>query len=313
MVNNKVSSKYVILSLLRQRLGDVLSGQFLADELGVSRVAVWKAIQSLQEAGYGIASRGKGPSAGYVLEEDLSDSLYPWEFGSMYKEFKHFKTTVSTMDEARVQAVQNTSVSIITADKQTNGRGRFDHKWVTTENGLSFTLVTRPVVSVGYYNRSSALSQIALVRVFEKFSARKFFVRWPNDVWSEEGKVAGILTDVQGTGDILSWVNVGIGINLSLKPSVAKSDSVFKTRSHKIPTRKEMLLEFLQEFKTLSGDCNKDPSLISRLWNSHCIDIGKNMGVKGKSGSYVFNGINNWAWALCDNMVFPPGEMRFIK
>lgn len=313
VVNNKFSTKYLVLNFLRNKPGDSVSGQLLADELGISRVAVWKAVQSLQEAGYGICAQGKGPSSGYALLQDLVDSLYPWEFGEMQHQFKHFKTTDSTMDEARLLAVQDSIVSIITADEQTKGRGRLDHNWVTARNSLSFTLITRPSFSLGFYNRLCALSQIALVRVFEKFSGRQFFVRWPNDVWSADGKAAGILTDVQGTGDILSWVNLGIGINISSKPDVAKSDAVFNNCTEPLPSRKELLLEFLKDFKRLEKECSINPSLMVELWNTLCPDIGKKMKVKGKTESYEFKGINSWAWAQCENTVFPPGDIRFVK
>jgi len=312
VVNNKFSTKYLVLNFLRNKPGDSVSGQLLADELGISRVAVWKAVQSLQEAGYGICAQGKGPSSGYALLQDLVDSLYPWEFGEMQHQFKHFKTTDSTMDEARLLAVQDSIVSIITADEQTKGRGRLDHNWVTVQNSLSFTLITRPSISLGFYNRLCALSQIALVRVFEKFSGRHFFVRWPNDVWSEDGKAAGILSDVQGTGDILAWVNLGIGINISSKPNIAKTDAVFDSTG-RIPARKELLLEFLREFKKIEKESSINPSLMVNLWNDLCPDIGKKMRVKGKTEMYEFNGLNNWAWAQCENTVFPPGDIRFVK
>ena len=97
------------------------------------------------------------------------------------------------------------------------------------------------------------------------------------DVWSEDGKAAGILSDVQGTGDILAWVNLGIGINISSKPNIAKTDAVFDSTA-RIPARKELLLGFLREFKKLEKESTLDSSLIVRLWNNLCPDIGKNEG-----------------------------------
>lgn len=131
-------------------------------------------------------------------------------------------------------------------------------------------------------------------------------------MWSEDGKAAGILSDVQGTGDILAWVNLGIGINISSKPNIAKTDAVFDSTA-RIPARKELLLEFLREFKKLEKESSINPSLMVNLWNNLCPDIGKKMRVKGKTEMYEFNGINNWAWAQCENTVFPPGDIRFVK
>lgn len=313
MVNNNVSTKYAILNILRNTKGSVVSGQMLAGELGVSRVSIWKAVQSLQESGYGIAAQGKGSSAGYALLKDEADSLYPWEFAELQAQFKHFKSTTSTMDEARILAVQNSKVSIVTADEQTKGRGRLDHEWVSTPQSLSFTLITRPAASLGSYNRLCALAQVALVHVFEKISGKKYFVRWPNDIWSQEGKVAGILTDVQGTGDSITWVNLGIGINTVTIPRIEKTDALFfHSASNQVP-RRTILLDFLKEVKKLEKETAENPDLLVKLWNGSCPDVGQKMQIKGSSGHRTFNGINTWAWAQCDDGCFPPGDIRFSK
>ena len=77
MGNKNLSTKYVVLKILREAKLPV-SGEEAAKLAGISRVSVWKAIQSLQLSGYGISST----RAGYFLEEDLKDSLFPWEFGA---------------------------------------------------------------------------------------------------------------------------------------------------------------------------------------------------------------------------------------
>ncbi len=96
MGNDTLSTKYKVLEVLRANSGPV-SGEAIASEKGVSRVSVWKAVQALQAAGYGISSAKDG----YCLTKDLKDSLYPWEFGAQESLFEHFSETESTMNEAR--------------------------------------------------------------------------------------------------------------------------------------------------------------------------------------------------------------------
>ena len=119
MGNKNLSTKYVILKILREANAPV-SGEEAAKLADISRVSVWKAIQSLQASGYGISST----RAGYFLEKDLKDSLFPWEFGAEEELFFHFPETESTMTEARKIAQENSfskKMEIITADKQTTG------------------------------------------------------------------------------------------------------------------------------------------------------------------------------------------------
>lgn len=102
MGNKNLSTKYVILKILREANAPV-SGEEAAKLADISRVSVWKAIQSLQASGYGISST----RAGYFLEKDLKDSLFPWEFGAEEELFFHFPETESTMTEARKIAQEN--------------------------------------------------------------------------------------------------------------------------------------------------------------------------------------------------------------
>ena len=99
MVNEKTSTKSKILEILRNSSNPV-TGDIIAGETGVSRVAVWKAVQSLQNSGYDIQSNRNG----YVLSKDLEDSLYPWEFGKGESSFSHFTETDSTMIRGRIAA-----------------------------------------------------------------------------------------------------------------------------------------------------------------------------------------------------------------
>ena len=98
MVNEKESLKHKVLTILRESSG-IVSGVELSNATGRSRVAVWKTVQGLQEAGYGIEVSRKG----YRLVNDLADSIYPWEFGADEAMFTHFASTGSTMAEARLR------------------------------------------------------------------------------------------------------------------------------------------------------------------------------------------------------------------
>ncbi|MFA6938489.1 MAG: biotin--[acetyl-CoA-carboxylase] ligase [Treponema sp.] len=315
MVNNTLSTKYKILELLRNSSGN-MSGESIAIKTGVSRVSVWKAVQSLQEAGYGISSTKNG----YCLENDLQDSLYPWEFGEDENQFIHFAQTKSTMIEAHRIAEEDSSNScskIITSDKQTEGQGHNNHKWVTTKGSLAYTVITHNKLSVSESHRITMASQIALANVLTKIDQRKFYVRWPNDVWSEKGKVAGVLDELSASGSLCRWINLGVGVNLTKNPSIASTDFVCSNK--KSFTRKEVLSLFLKEFNVQEKIATENSSELANEWDKLCFDKKKEVRLSSNGKKYIFKGIDNYGWIKLssnesnEKIVLPPGTDSFIK
>ena len=296
MANKKLSSKAQILTILRAASSPV-SGETIASEVGISRVSVWKAMQSLQAAGYQIAS-GK---SGYSLEQDLKDSLFPWEFGAQESLFCHFTEIPSTMSEAR-KIVQSSPVQsklqVVTADRQTQGQGQNDRKWVTTQGSLACTLITRTRIPVAMSFRLVMASEVALVNVLHEVSGKQFFVRWPNDIWSDEGKVAGVLDDLCATGSVCSWFNLGLGLNLTEHPKISKTDCVF----HASPavSRRDVLVAFCREFNEQQKVAFSPDASLATRWNALCFDLGKTVHLSSCKKEAVFEGIDGWGFALLD-------------
>ena len=317
MGNEKTSTKYKILQSLRQAK-KTLSGESLAREHEISRTSVWKAVQALQEAGYKIESMGSG----YVLSQDLKDSIFPFEFGSEEKYFTHFTSTESTMLQARKIAEQEEDFKsdfpfrIVTADVQTKGRGQNGKSWKTTKGSLAFTLVTKEKLPVHLSNRFVVAAQIALCTSLNKLSNKNFFLRWPNDIWTKDGKVAGILNELFATGFMCSWQNLGIGVNISSAPKLEKADCILDSTEN--TSRKDLLLSFCKEFKNLLQEVKKQDSLLCQHWNSLCMDTGKKIQVKQGGSTYTFNGINAYGMGLLssdkqEEKFLIPGSDSYIK
>ncbi|HAK68861.1 MAG TPA: biotin--[acetyl-CoA-carboxylase] ligase [Treponema sp.] len=315
MGNETTSTKYKILKLLRDSSGP-LSGENAAKALGISRTSVWKAVQSLQDAGYGIEST----ASGYMLAQDLDDSIFPCEFGEEEKYFTYFKSTESTMIQARKIAQGKHSVSsepefrIVTADEQTKGRGKGNRVWKTTKGSLAFTLVTSDKKPHFLSERMVMASQIALCESLRRISDKKFFLRWPNDVWTEDGKVAGILDELFSTGSMCSWQNLGIGINIHSAPHIEKTDRVLDNSKPGI--RREILRNFCMDFSRLKKTALSEDDSLSRLWNSLCMDYQKEVKTK-KSGTFVFAGINAYGCGILKSehgcKILVPGSDSYVK
>lgn len=294
MGNEKYSTKYLVLQMLRQS-AHPLSGEEIARHCNVSRTSVWKAVKALNEAGYVI----KAEPLGYVLDSDLKDSIYPWEFGKKEKLFSHFPLTQSTMIQARKIAEQGDfkeSFQIVTADRQTDGRGQKGRSWKTTDGSLAFTLVTNPKLPVMLSQRTVMACQIALVNALKEVSPRSFYLRWPNDIWSEKGKVAGILEESFSVAGISKWQNVGIGVNIFSSPNMQKTDSIFQTKSEGM--RKKIIASFCAQFNSLSKEVTEQSSSLEKKWNSLCADVGKKIFLKEKNTSALFKGIDSYGRAI---------------
>lgn len=312
MVNEKSSTKSKILEILRISENPV-NGDTLAKEAGVSRVAVWKAVQTLQQSGYEISSN----RSGYCLEKDLTDSLFPWEFGTEENLYSHFIKTDSTMTQAReiAESCKNHDLRIVTADVQTAGKGHMDHKWTTTRGSIACTVVTKEAIPAAESHRLIMCSQLALAKVLAKHSKRPMYIRWPNDIWTDSGKIGGILDDVSSTGGLTNWLNLGIGINLSQRPKLENTDCVFPFG--KSASRKEIMQDFIEQFRMDMQQALKDTDDLAKEWNSFCPDIGKKMQLKNSACKFTFKGINGYGWAITENKgqekLFPPSTISLIK
>jgi len=239
MVNEAKSptTRARILGILRNSRRPV-SGELVASALGISRVAVWKSIQSLNANGYRIEPTGTG----YRLAADRNDSICPWEFGADENRFRHWEATDSTMDRAREAALAGAETGlVVTAESQSAGRGTGAKKWESVPGGLFFTVLTRPSVNTAYAHRQVLAAQTALSRAVAKCTGKAALPLWPNDLLFDGGKAGGILAETLSTGGTISWLNLGIGLNTGTRPSLPGSSA--------IPAgRKDLLGAFLAEF-----------------------------------------------------------------
>jgi BirA family transcriptional regulator, biotin operon repressor / biotin---[acetyl-CoA-carboxylase] ligase len=243
-----LSSKARLLALLREKYGERVSGSHLAKEMGVSRVAVWKTVQALVQAGYSIETGDNG----YLLSpKNEKDFLYPWEFGGKEKLFFHYMNTGSTMDRAREQALRGAAGgSVFTAEKQTSGRGRSGRTWISRQGGLFFTMLERPRLAIADYSLLSLVTQIAVARVVSSVCGKKAYLRWPNDVYINRQKVAGVTTEISGEGDLISWLSCGVGVNINNPVPSGKAVSCAEITGHPL-SRRLTLISILDEIENV--------------------------------------------------------------
>jgi len=279
---NTMSTRAALLITLREKAGQPVSGSALARDLGVSRVAVWKGIQALTGAGYPI----KTQAAGYTLDpETANDFLYPWEFGEQESLFRHFDSTDSTMDRAREYAERGLAGgTIITAEKQSAGRGRNGGIWASRQGGLFCTILERPGIALADYCLPAMLFQIAAARALGIICGKPVWLRWPNDLYIGKRKIAGVMTELAGEGDLINWLAIGIGVNVNNAVPSEKAVSCADIIGHTV-SRREVLLKIMSEAEQLKQRAHSETAyaqgnrLLAAEWNALADCMGAKVAV----------------------------------
>ena len=262
-----------ILKILRGE-NDVVSGETLSSQLGVSRVSVWKHIKRLREVGYHIQATPKG----YRLIS-AHDSLYPWEFGDRESKIHYFDEVTSTMDVARNLARNDCpDFSVVIAGHQKKGRGRLKRTWFSSEGGLYFTIILRPHIPPALSSRVNFAASMILALTLRRMFKIDAVVKWPNDILVHGRKVAGLLSEMEAESDIITYINIGIGLNVNNDPTPREpmATSLKKILGRNI-ARKQLLSEFLDHFDNRLNNRALD-NVISE-WKSCTMTIGRHVKI----------------------------------
>lgn len=265
--------KCQIVTIL-SRSGEVVSGQTLSKQLGISRVAVWKHIQGLIQSGTPVVSSPKG----YRLNPD-PDSLCAWGWGSRQDRVHFFPETASTMDDAMVLARRGCpEFSVVVAQRQARGRGRMQRTWLSEDGGLYFTVVLRPLLSVmqaGLVSLAAAIDMAGLLRTAYQVDAR---LKWPNDILVDRRKICGVLSQMEAEGDRVDHINIGMGLNVNNTPQTREPSAVsLKALTGRSLPRREILIAFLDMFQ--KRILTFDPVAVVDQWRSVNVTLGRRVRV----------------------------------
>src|SRR5271154_1687191 len=217
-----------ILSALRENVGGV-SGAQLAEQLGISRAAVWARIEELRRVGYEIQA---GPHFGYRLigspdvlhADDLLSRLGKTKI--IGRDIQVFEQTTSTNDVVEKLARDGVKEGVVVfAESQTKGRGRLGRKWISPgHKGLWFSVLLRPELRPQEATQLTVASATALRRAIQAETGLQPEIKWPNDILIGGKKVAGILTELSAELDKVRYVILGIGIDVNLDANEFPAD-----------------------------------------------------------------------------------------
>jgi BirA family biotin operon repressor/biotin-[acetyl-CoA-carboxylase] ligase len=126
------------------------------------------------------------------------------------------ESTTSTLDVAhRIAAEGAPAGTLIIANEQTAGRGRGGKAWQSSPGaGIWLTLVERPAESSGLGVLSLRVG-LAAAEALDRFATEPIRLKWPNDLYAERGKLAGILVEARWRDQAVEWIAIGLGVNVT--------------------------------------------------------------------------------------------------
>ena len=296
-----MKTKEAVLLYLQEHTGEPISGEIMALALNKSRTSIWKAIQSLKKEGYAIES---STNKGYTLSENndvLSEQQITQELIQQYHPIdwiiQTMESTTSTNDLAKLYANQNsTTPAIFISEEQTAGRGRLGRKFVSpSKTGLYISLCLFPTVALEDLSLITCATAIACVETIEQLTGKSLDIKWVNDLFYQEKKVGGILTEVISDFESqqVQALIVGIGINLIDSPQSFPEElhsivgSIFSSKEEYNDSsfnRNHFIAQFLEKWTFYYQNLSKREFIST--YKEHSNVIGKFVNVFEGSQTY---------------------------
>jgi BirA family biotin operon repressor/biotin-[acetyl-CoA-carboxylase] ligase len=284
-----VTTDAKILSALRAS-PDGVSGAQLAEQLAISRAAIWARIEELRRVGFNIEA---GPHFGYRLVDEpdalLADDLISrlGDTKVIGRDIQVFEQTTSTNDVAEKLARDGVKEGVVVfAESQTKGRGRLGRVWMSpTRKGLWFSVLLRPNFHPQETTQLTVISATALRRAFKTVAGVSAEIKWPNDLLLNGKKTAGILTEMSAELDRVRHVILGIGVDVNqdaseFPPELQDVATSLRLASGTEISRAELAVEILRELDADYARISAGKfSQVADEWEEACVTIGKNVTV----------------------------------
>ena len=279
-----------IIEILLDR-AEPVSGSSLGETLGISRTAVWKAVQKLIRLGYGIEAE---PRRGYRVVR-VPDRLFPAlirrqsDTHTIAGNILYFDSVRSTNLSAKKAAGEGAQDgTLVIAEDQTGGRGRLNRTWLSPKGvNLLFSMIFRPNLPPQKVFRLNMTASVSVVEAVHELTSLRPSIKWPNDVFFGNRKLAGILTEFSVVGEALEHVVVGIGLNVNMDPGQYPeirdvATSIRAELGHTV-SRLELLGKILSRMdvwynKLIRGEDHE----LKAFWNSYSMVIGRQVEVRSE-------------------------------
>ena len=262
-----MTTKERLFGLLDENRGRFISGEEIASSLLVSRAAVWKGIQSLRRDGYEIkAVQNKG----YMMPEktdilSVSGVLkYLGELSDRYGlsiDVQKSVTSTNTVLKERAQQ-REAEGSVLIAANQTAGKGRAGRSFYSPEGtGVYLSILLRPeAYDAVRASRFTTMAAVAACKAVEEVTDDQALIKWVNDVYLNDRKIAGILTEasIDLESGTIEYAILGIGFNVYEPdngfPNEIQNRAGFVLKTPKKDAKNKLAAAFIRYFMSCYHD-----------------------------------------------------------
>ena len=273
-----------VLQILYRKNGECVSSSEITGELGITRSAVFKIINELKKQGFDIESihhRGYrlGNEKDIISPEIINEII---EKEGKNRRIQYFERVDSTNTFAKKILMEGESYpDIIIANEQEQGRGRLGREFYSPKGtGIYCSFILDPFIKIENSILVTVAASVAVSRAIEKVTNKDTRIKWINDIYIDDKKVCGILTEAVTdfeTG-IIGKIILGIGINFNT-PSESfpdeitdRASSVFMDDTFGV-TRNQLIAQLIIEIDECMNDIENDE--IIRYYRNKSLVLGK--------------------------------------
>ena len=273
-----------VLQILYRKNGECVSSSEITGELGITRSAVFKIINELKKQGFDIESihhRGYrlGNEKDIISPEIINEII---EKEGKNRRIQYFERVDSTNTFAKKILMEGESYpDIIIANEQEQGRGRLGREFYSPKGtGIYCSFILDPFIKIENSILVTVAASVAVSRAIEKVTKKDTRIKWINDIYIDDKKVCGILTEAVTdfeTG-IIGKIILGIGINFNT-PSESfpdeitdRASSVFMDDTLGV-TRNQLIAQLIIEIDECMNDIENDE--IIRYYRNKSLVLGK--------------------------------------
>lgn len=273
--------KNKILSILQENKDKLITGTYIADKLNITRSYVSKVINELIENDYTINiidrsgyiylndNKRLNIDKNYINNEQVNNIYVIDEIDSTNKYLKELAN--QNEDE----------ISIVIANSQTMGRGRLGRTFISNKGkGIYMSILFRPNVNMQISQRITSLVATAVSNAIDKICMIETKIKWVNDIYLNDKKLAGILTEGHTNFESkkVEYIVVGIGINLYHQDFPNDLDNIVTTledETNIIYSKKELIKEIINQIIYYYNNIERNLHITTYKEKSYV--IGKNV------------------------------------
>ncbi len=271
--------------LLRTAGASYISGQELSRTLGISRAAVWKAIDSLRRDGYTVDAR---TGLGYrltgtpdsVAEREIRNAFPP---GLDCPDLRCLEEVDSTNSYLKREALAGAPHgTVVVANCQTAGRGRMTRSFQSPPGkGVYLSILLRPQLPPEELLGVTGMTAVAVCAAVEKTAGVRPQIKWTNDLVLNGRKICGILTEMalEGESGLTQSLVIGAGVNVGhtdadFGPEVAKMATSLAQEGYAV-SRSALAAAMIEEFNRLGEALGGDIGPWVDAYRRDCVTLGK--------------------------------------